>query len=114
MTERQEEPGRAVAANDDFAGWARGDSGGVRSGADVGAQISFDAMFALSSIAESLVDGFVGAKPDPNPRHVEPDRPRPDPFQRAAEEARQNAAREKETSDRKWYEEEWSWSRTRD
>jgi len=87
-----------------FNGDARDDTGRVRTGTDVGARIGEGIGFGLISFAESLIDGFVGAKPDPKQfrqQEAAPP-PGPDPFEAAIKQGRERQAREQEEADEEW------------
>jgi hypothetical protein len=75
---------------------------GVKSGADVGANIGVGIGFSIISLLESLVDGFVGSKPDPKPRQAEPESRDPDPFEAVIADARKRQQREQEDADDEW------------
>ena len=92
-----------ATANDAFMGWSRNEKSGVKSGADVGANIGTGLGFSAISFLESLVDGFIGARPDPRPRQPEPELSGPNPFEAGMEDARkQQHDREREEAEGEW------------
>ncbi len=85
-----------------FAGSPRQERAGMKSEADVGANIGEGIGFGAISLLESLADGFIGSKPPPKPRRAEPERADPNPFDAIIEEGRQRQHREQEEADREW------------
>lgn len=83
-------------------GWDRQDKGGIKSPADIGANIGEGLGFGLISLLESMADGFVGSKPDDRPRPVERDRPEPNPFDAVIDEARNRQHAAQREADEDW------------
>jgi hypothetical protein len=100
MREHSREPSSADAPA--FTGRPARDDARMKSGTDIGANIGEGFGFAAISFLESLVDGFVGAKPAPKERRAEPDAPQPDPFDEIIEQARARQRNEQEEADRDW------------
>jgi hypothetical protein len=85
------------------------EDGNMRAASSVGLGVTM----GLGFFFDYLADGLVHSKPAPKPRRAEPEMPRSNLFENAAEDARKNAAREnKELEDRRNYEEQMA--RTRD
>jgi hypothetical protein len=82
--------------------WTSRENPGLKSETDIAAGIGQGLGFAAISFLESLVDGFVGAKPAPKARQTEPDAPAPNPFDAVIEEGRKRQRNEQEEADRDW------------
>jgi hypothetical protein len=86
-----------------FSASPRHDRAGMKSGISVGANIGEGLGFGLISLLESLVDGFVGAKPDNSRREPEPEPAGSNPFDAAAEDARKrDQQRERQEAEDEW------------
>lgn len=84
---------------------------GVRSGVDAGERLTFGVIGGASRLVENLFDGYFGASPTPKkaepprPRGERPEFPAHNPFAAAAEEARLRAERQREATERDWWDE---------
>ncbi len=85
-----------------FTGSPRDNRSGMKSGADISANVGGGIGMGLLSFIGGIADGMVGATPEPKPRRAEPDAPRPNMFDTAFEEARQRQQQEREEADREW------------
>ena len=74
----------------------------VRDASSVGSGLAIGFAFGLTSLAESLVDGFVGAKPDPQPKRPEPETRKPTLFEEAAQQAARETIRKREEDESEW------------
>ncbi len=79
-----------------FPGWARHERTGLKSGTDIGANVTQGLGFGAISFLESLCDGFVGSKPDLKKRRSEPEPDGPNPFEAVIDETRKRQQREQE------------------
>lgn len=88
----------------------RSPSHGIKSGADVSANIATGLGFGLLALFDSLADGLIAANPDPHsqPRQAEPEPPAPNPFDAVIEEARQRQQHELDDSESEWRKRLWS------
>jgi hypothetical protein len=76
---------------------------GMKSEADIGANVATGLGFGVLSIFDSIADGLIAAKPAPKPRRQEPDRPAGgSPFDDVIAEARKRQQTEQEEADREW------------
>jgi Relaxase/Mobilisation nuclease domain len=73
---------------------------GMKSGADIGANLAGGIGFGVISLLESVADGIMGAKPAPKPRRAAPERA--DPFDAVMEEGKRRREREQEEGDSEW------------
>jgi relaxase-like protein len=73
---------------------------GMKSGADIGANLAGGIGFGIISLLESVADGVMGAKAPPKPRRAAPERA--DPFDAVMEEGKRRREREQEEGDSEW------------
>jgi hypothetical protein len=73
---------------------------GMKSGADIGANLAGGIGFGVISLLESVADGIMGAKALPKPRRAAPERA--DPFDAVMEEGKRRREREQEEGDSEW------------
>jgi hypothetical protein len=85
-----------------FKGSPRDNRSGMKSGADISANVVGGVGMGLLSFIGGIADGMVGATPERKPRRAEPEVPRPNMFDNAFEEARQRQQQEREEADREW------------
>ena len=85
-----------------FKGSPRDNRSGMKSGADISANVVGGIGMGLLSFIGGIADGMVGATPERKPRRAEPEAPRPNMFDTAFEEARQRQQQEREEADREW------------
>lgn len=103
-------PVRQNSRNEEAAEEERGSfdgarAAGLRPASAIGADIATSLGVGILDIFGSIADGFMGSTPPPKPKPVEPDIRR-DLMDEADDDARRNAAREKEIADQRRYEEE--------
>jgi hypothetical protein len=72
-----------------FTGSPRDNRSGMKSGADISANVVGGVGMGLLSFIGGIADGMVGATPERKARRAEPEAPRPNMFDTAFEEARQ-------------------------
>jgi hypothetical protein len=85
-----------------FTGSPRDNRSGMKSGADISANVVGGVGISLLSFIGGIADGMVDATPERKPRRAEPEAPRPNMFDTAFEEARQRQQQEREEADREW------------
>ena len=85
-----------------FTGSPRDNRSGMKSGADISANVAGGIGMGLLAFIGGIADGMVGATPEPKPRRTEPEAPHPNMFDTAFEEARQRQQQEREEADREW------------